>query len=172
METPSGMSDEEVTEIILKVAQKLAPKYVFASYDVEDIEQEAFIIALEALSRYDSGKPLENFLYTHVNNRLKNFKRDNYFRQDHGTAQQIQDRKKSLHEPIDIDCLYSVCTKDNTVTDAHIREMTELIDKKLPSHLRRDYLKLRNNSPLPKSRKSNVIKVIEDIINGEYHEEG
>ena len=172
MEIPSGMSSEEVTAIILKVAQKLAPKYIFASYDVEDIEQEAFIIALDALSRYDSDKPLENFLYTHVNNRLKNFKRDNYFRQDHGTAQQIQDRKKNLLEPIDIECLYSISTKDSTVTDAHIRETLELIDKKLPSHLRRDYLKLRNNSPLPKSRKANVIKVIEDIIHGEYNEEG
>lgn len=172
METPSGMSDEEVTSMILKVAQKLAPKYVFASYDIEDIEQEAFIIALDALTRYESDKPLENFLYAHVNNRLKNFKRDNYYRQDHGSAQQIQDRKKNLLEPIDIDCLYSISTKDSTVTDAHIREITELIDKKLPSNLRRDYLKLRNNAPLPKSRKAHVIKVIEDIINGDFNEEG
>ena len=172
MEIPSGMSEEEVTSIILKVAQKLAPKYVFASYDIEDIEQEAFILGIDGLKRYNSDKPLENFLYSHVNNRLKNFKRDNYYRQDHGSAQKIQDRKKNLLEPIDIDCLYSISTKDSTVTDAHIREITELIDKKLPSHLRRDYLKLRNNSPLPKSRKANVIKVIEDIINGEYNEEG
>ena len=172
MKIPDHMDETYVVSTITKVAQKLAPKYVFASYDIEDIEQEAFIIALEALERYDSDKPLENFLYSHVNNRLKNFKRDNYYRQDHGTAQQIQGRKKSLLEPIDIDCLYSVSTKDSTVTDAHIREITELIDKKLPAHLRHDYLKLRNNSPLPKSRKAHVIKVIEDIINGEYNEEG
>jgi len=169
---PNHMDETYVLSVITQVTQKLAPKYVFASYDVEDIEQEAFIIALEALERYDSDKPLENFLYSHVNNRLKNFKRDNYYRQDYGTAQTIQDRKKNLLEPIDIDCLYSVSTQDNTVTDAHIREITELIDKKLPSHLRRDYLKLRNNSPLPKSRKANVIRVIEEIINGEYNEEG
>ena len=172
MNIPQGLDKDYVISVITKVAQKLAPKYVFASYDVEDIEQEAFIIALDALERYDSGKPLENFLYTHVNNRLKNFKRDNYYRQAHGSAQKIQARKKNLLEPIDIDCLYSISTKDSTVTDAHIREITELIDKKLPSELRRDYLKLRNNSPLPKSRKANVIKVIEDIINGEYNEEG
>ena len=172
MKIPEHMDEAHVLSVITKVAQKLAPKYVFASYDIEDIEQEAFIIALEALERYHSDKPLENFLYTHVNNRLKNFKRDNYYRQDHGSAQKIQDRKKNLLEPIDIDCLYSISTKDSTVTDAHIREITALIDKKLPPHLRRDYLKLRNNSPLPKSRKANVIKVIEDIINGEYNEEG
>jgi hypothetical protein len=31
---------------------------------------------------------------------------------------------------------------------------------------------LRNNSPMPKSRKANIMKVIEDIVNGEYNEEG
>ena len=172
MRIPDNMDEDQVISAITKVSQKLAPKYVFASYGVEDIEQEAFIIALDALERYDSDKPLENFLYSHINNRLKNFKRDNYYRQDHGSAQKIQDRKKNLLEPIDIDCLYSISTKDNTITDAHIREITELIDKKLPSELRRDYLKLRNNAPLPKSRKAYVTKVIEGIINGEYYEEG
>ena len=163
---------ETIVETIQKISQKLAPKYVFASYDVEDIEQEAVIIGLEAMERYDESKPLENFLYAHISNRLKNFKRDNYYLQYHGSAQKIQDRKKNLLQPMDIDCLYSVSTQDNTVTDAHIREMTALIDRKLPSHLRRDYLKLRNNSPMPKSRKAYVMKVIEDIINGEYNEEG
>ena len=172
MTIPDHMDETHVLSVITKVAQKLAPKYVFASYDIEDIEQEAFIIALEALERYNSDKPLENFLYTHVNNRLKNFKRDNYYRQDHGSAQKIQDRKKNLLEPIDIACRYSISTQDSTATDAHIREITALIDKKLPPDLRRDYLKLRNNSPLPKSRKANVIRVIEEIINGEYNEEG
>ena len=42
------MDEAHVLSVITQVTQKLAPKYVFASYDVEDIEQEAFIIALEA----------------------------------------------------------------------------------------------------------------------------
>ena len=104
MEIPSGMSSDEVTSIILKVTQKLAPKYIFASYDVEDIEQEAFIIVLDALSRYDSDKTLENFLYTHINNRLKNFKRDNNYRQNHRPSQQIQNRKRNILKQIDTEC--------------------------------------------------------------------
>ena len=42
------------------------------------------MMGVEGLDRYDSNKPLENFMYAHINNRLKNFKRDNYYRFDYG----------------------------------------------------------------------------------------
>ena len=151
----------------------MAPKYVFASYDVEDIQQEAFLIGIAGLEKYDTSRPLENFMYTHISNRLKTFKRDNYFRLDYGTAaQKIQDQKRRLLEPIDIDALYNVCTTDHTHSDAQINEMLSLIDRKLPAHLRRDYLKLQSNASLPKGRKAIIVEAIEKIINGEYDEEG
>ena len=170
MKIPSNLSEQEVIVTITKVCKKLAPKYVFASYEVEDIEQEAFLMGVEGLDRYDSNKPLENFMYAHINNRLKNFKRDNYYRFDYGNAQKIQDRKKSILEPVDIAALYSVCTDDETVDNAHLAEILDLIDRNLPANLRSDYLKLRTNSPLPKGRKAIVIEAIEDIINGGYDE--
>ena len=171
MKIPSNLSENEVVGIIAKVCKKLAPKYIFASYEVEDIEQEAFLMGVEALERYDCNKPLENFMYAHINNRLKNFKRDNYYRFDYGNAQKIQDRKKSILEPVDIAALYSVCTDDETVDNAHLAEILDLIDRKLPSSLRGDYLKLRTNSPLPKGRKAIVIEAIENIINPKKSEE-
>jgi DNA-directed RNA polymerase specialized sigma24 family protein len=170
MKIPSNLSEQEVISTITKVARKLAPKYVFASYEVEDIEQEAFLMGVEGLKRYDTSKPLENFMYTHINNRLKNFKRDNYYRFDYGNAQKIQDRKKSILEPADITALYCVSIDDDTVDNAHLSEMLDLIDRTLPSDLRGDYLKLRTNSPLPKGRKAIIIQAIEDIINGEFDE--
>ena len=91
---------------------------------------------------------------------------------DHGNAQKIQDRKRSLLEPIDIHSLYSIATRDETVDQAHLEEILTLIDRKLPAHLRGDYLKLRSNSSLPKSRKANITEVIKRIIEGEYDEEG
>ncbi len=172
MKIPTNLDEYEVTATITRVAKKLAPKFVFASYEVDDIEQEAFLMGVEALERYDSNKPLENFMYAHINNRLKNFKRDNYYRFDYGNAQKIQDRKKSILEPMDIAALYSVSTDDETVSNAHITEMIELIDRKLPSELRGDYLRLQTNAPLPKGRKAMIVDVIEQIINGEYDEEG
>ena len=105
MQVPPNMSEQEVVGIIKKVARSLAPKYTFAFYGVDDIEQEAFVMGMEALSRYDPTKPLENFLYTHIGNRLKNFKRDNYYRQDDGNAQKIQNRKKNLLDTTTIESL-------------------------------------------------------------------
>ena len=171
MRIPSNLTQDEVVSTITKVCKKLAPKYVFASYEIEDIEQEAFMMGVEGLNRYDTNKPLENFMYTHINNRLKNFKRDNYYRFDYGNAQKIQDRKKSILEPVDITALYCISTDDETVDNAHLSEMLDLIDRTLPADLRSDYLKLRTNSPLPKGRKAIIVQAIEDIINGEFDEE-
>tara|TARA_Y100000296_G_scaffold21208_1_gene25101 strand:+ start:113 stop:622 length:510 start_codon:yes stop_codon:yes gene_type:complete len=168
MNIPDNLDETTVLDTIDKIASKLAPRFVFASYEVEDIKQEAFLMGIEALERYDSSKPLENFLYAHINNRLKNFKRDNYYRFDHGNAQQIQGRKKSLMEPIDISNIHFIATRDTTVEEAHMLEILDLIDKKLPASLRGDYLRLQSNSPLPKGRKAHIIAVIESIIEGDY----
>ena len=46
------------------------------------MKQQAAIFALEGLEKYDNKRPLENFLWTHVRNRLFNYKRDNYQRPD------------------------------------------------------------------------------------------
>ena len=165
------MSEQEVVDTITKVARHLAPKYVFASYDIEDIFQEAFIIGIEGLEKYDEKRPLSNFLFTHISNRLKNFKRNNYYRLDIGTAQQIQDRKKSLLEPLDIEAIYSICTQDKTTNDAYIDEVLKIIDEQLPSEYRRDYLKLQTNSPLPKGRKTAIIKIIQDILQNSEEED-
>tara|TARA_Y100000401_G_scaffold100722_1_gene89776 strand:- start:16111 stop:16632 length:522 start_codon:yes stop_codon:yes gene_type:complete len=173
MEIPEGVDENHAVEVIMRIAKRLAPKFTFASYDVEDIEQEAFLIGIAGLKKYDPTRPLENFMYRHISNRLKTFKRDNYYRLDYGTAaQKIQDQKRRLLEPIDIDALYNVCTTDHTHNDAQINETLMLIDHKLPSHLRRDYLKLQSNSPLPKGRKAIIMQTIEKIVNGEYDEEG
>jgi len=172
MNIPNGLDETYVTQVITKIAKRLAPKYVFSGYEVEDIEQEAFLIGVMGLEKYDPSRPLENFMYTHINNRLKTFKRDNYYRMDYGTsAQKIQDRKKSLIVPVSLDAIYSIYSTDHTTNDAHINEMLDLIDRKLPSQLRRDYLKLQANAPLPKGRKAYIIEVIEKIVNGEFDEE-
>ena len=71
-------TDEESLEIIDIVVNRIAPKYTFNGYDIDDIKQESFIICLEALKRYDNKRPLENFLSVNLSNRLKNFVRDNF----------------------------------------------------------------------------------------------
>ena len=172
MKIPKGMNETEVVNTILKISKKLAHKYTFASYEAEDIEQEAFLIGITGLSKYDQSRPLENFMYVHINNRLKTFKRDNYYRLEHGAAEKIQKTKKDILEPLDIQELYHIATGDNISEDAQISEILEKIDNELPSNMRSDYLKLKNNATLSKSRKAKVVEFIQDIIEDEHNEEG
>jgi hypothetical protein len=79
---PEGMTETQVLEIIERVSTKLAYKFVFGYHTHDDIKQQAFIEAWKGLDKYDSSRPLENFLWAHIKNRLCNFKRDNFERPD------------------------------------------------------------------------------------------
>lgn len=76
------VDEKEFVEILAKITKKLSYKFKFGYHDVEDMKQQAAIFAIEALEKYDHKRPLENFLWTHVRNRLFNYKRDNYQRPD------------------------------------------------------------------------------------------
>lgn len=67
--------------VIDKIAKSRQNKNTFAYYDKKDIYQEIWALCLDALKRYkpENGE-LENFLNTHVSHRIKNLKRDMYFR--------------------------------------------------------------------------------------------
>jgi DNA-directed RNA polymerase specialized sigma24 family protein len=76
------ISEQELLETIDTISKKLAYKFKFGYHEIEDMQQQISIFALEGLRNYDYKRPLENFLWTHVRNRLFNFKRDNYQRPD------------------------------------------------------------------------------------------
>jgi DNA-directed RNA polymerase specialized sigma24 family protein len=76
------VDEAEFLNIVDIIAKKLAYKFKFGYHDFDDMKQQISIFALEGLKNYDSKRPLENFLWTHVRNRLFNYKRDNYQRPD------------------------------------------------------------------------------------------
>ena len=80
MNLPEGVSEEEFVEIVERIGRRLCDKFKFGYYSREDIQQECFIEAIDGLERYDKDRPLENFLWRHVHNRLCNLKRNKYFR--------------------------------------------------------------------------------------------
>lgn len=82
MKLPPNITEEQFVETVKNVAQRLAHKFRFGFFEKEDIEQQAAIICIEALEKWDGKRPLENFLWTCTSNRLKNFKRDEYERLD------------------------------------------------------------------------------------------
>jgi hypothetical protein len=79
---PKTVDENEFLNIVDIIAKKLAYKFKFGYHDFEDMKQQISIFALEGLKNYDHKRPLENFLWTHVRNRLFNYKRDNYQRPD------------------------------------------------------------------------------------------
>jgi hypothetical protein len=62
MRIPDGMTEGDVMITIERVSSRIAPKYVTYGYTLDDMKQEAFIMCVEALPRYDNKRPLENFL--------------------------------------------------------------------------------------------------------------
>lgn len=76
------VDENEFLNIVDIISKKLAYKFKFGYHDIEDMKQQISIFALEGLKNYDHKRPLENFLWTHVRNRLFNYKRDNYQRPD------------------------------------------------------------------------------------------
>lgn len=76
------IDETEFLRIIDVITKKLGYKFKFGYHQIEDMKQQISVFALEGLKNYDHKRPLENFLWTHVRNRLFNYKRDNYQRPD------------------------------------------------------------------------------------------
>jgi hypothetical protein len=79
---PNGVTEEEFLTVLDNISKRLGHKFKFGYHDFDDMKQQAAIFAIEGLEKYDNSRPLENFLWTHVRNRLFNYKRNNYQRPD------------------------------------------------------------------------------------------
>lgn len=140
------MTQEEVVELILKIAKKHAKKREFDIYDDDDIVQECYLIAVDVLEKYDGSYPIENFLRVCILNRLINLyrKKTRIISFEH-----IGDR------PID-----SILV-DNYDYES---EVDDIIDNNLDSNLREDFLKFRNGIKLSRTREANLISHLKEIL--------
>jgi len=181
MKIPKGMTEKEVTETINKVADRYAYKFQFGFYTPDDIRQEAFIIAMEAMDRYDESRPLENFLAVHVKNRLNNFKRDKYYRQQKENQAKKNEHnnnaKKFLMDPIDISSVRdehedNMRLDDDFVADVEDKELFDLVDTNLDVSLRGDYLRILHGVYVPKPRREQIYDEINRILKENKYEEG
>ena len=181
MKIPKGMTEAEVLEIINKICDRYAYKFKFGYFEPDDIRQEAFIIALDALDRYEEGRPLENFLAVHVKNRLNNFKRDKYYRQNKKKQderrEQLNNSKKFLMEPLDISNIRDETERNMRVEDSFVeeianQELLDIIDENLDVSLRADYLRVRHGSYVPKPRRRQIVDEIRQILKEYGYEEG
>lgn len=80
MKEIEGHTEEQIIKLITKLAKRLSYKFTFGYYDRDDIFQEAFIIGMDAIEKFDKKKAkhmtLESFVRVHMKRRLMSLKRD------------------------------------------------------------------------------------------------
>jgi hypothetical protein len=163
------VKEEDFLQALENISKKLIYKFKFGYHEIEDMKQQAAIFALEGLENYDNKRPLENFLWTHVRNRLFNFKRDNYFRPDNvcvGCPFFDPKFKKSANQCAKFlnknDCsIYSQWSDRNT-TKKNIMQPTNIdhSDTDLKS----------NNNIFDFISNNELLSIIEDKIHTKYRE--
>ena len=182
------MTEKEVLETIEKIANKLCYKFKFGYHSGDDMKQQARLFAWEGMEKYDEKRPLENFLWTHVRNRLYNFKRNNYSRLEKPcdtcefyiskkcTAFDDQmecslykgwsDRnsaKKSLMHSISVD--FDQKEEDNSVLSTiQSKELVQLVDSELHVSFREDWIRFINNLKLSKTKKDRLVEEIKNVL--------
>lgn len=192
---PNNVSEDEFLKALDNVTKRLSIKFKFGYHSVEDIKQQAAIFALEGLEKYDRTRPLENFLWTHIRNRLFNFKRDNYNRPgipcstcplyDPSNKQSSSGCLKYSNKN-DCSLFYNWFTRnsmkknimmpaaiddndnvfpDTDTTNHANKQLLEIIDQKMPAQYRELYLKYRYGEKLSKIDKDKIINIIKDILN-------
>ena len=180
MKIPKGLTESEVLEVVNRICDRYAYKFKFGYFEPDDIRQEAFIIAIDALERYDESRPLENFLAVHVKNRLNNFKRDRYYRQHKKLDEnidQLNNSKKFLMDTLDISNIRDEKEGNMRLDDDFIEkianeELLEIIDEHLDVSFRSDYLRVKDGTYVPKPRREQIMEEITEILKDHGYEEG
>jgi DNA-directed RNA polymerase specialized sigma subunit len=164
MRLPDGMTQDETMITIERVINRVAPKYVTYGYTVDDMKQEAYIMCMEALPRYDNTRPLENFLSVHVSNRMKNFLRDNVKIND--------EAKHKIVRPSQLSHDIEIINDDDVEQRLDYKDMSTIVDKNLPASMRVDYLKMASDFYVPKQRRKEIIDFIKDLLKEHGYEKG
>jgi len=160
-------------EIIEKVINRTAPKYTFGYYELEDIKQESYIICLDAMKNYDNNRPLENFLSKHLSNRLKDLKRNKYFRHNviNESHIKLNEAKKNL---MDLKQFCQIAEYDHPLDEFHLEEKLstgealDLVMNSIAPSLRNDFLRMANGVSIPSNRRKNVVDAIKEILGEDW----
>ena len=140
----------EFQQAMTLVMERIKKKYSFAYYDGEDIAQEAYIIGLQVMQKYDKSKgDIVNFLSVSVGNRIKNLMRN------------------VLAKETDTISINDISEDFNTIGDKNttVDEFWLMIDENLHPSYRKDYLKIKQGLSVPKLRKKKIIEEIKKIVN-------
>lgn len=179
---PSGYTEKQVISTIDNIVNMVAPSFKFGYFGIDDIKQEATLCALKALPKYDARRPLENFMYRHIKNRLLNLMRDKYRRNDppcktchkslEGSTSHKDKKyckkylswqarnvdKQRIMSPRDMSMLSDVHEKntkfyDDGYNNVEIAELLTIINRELDVELRATFLQMKAGENVPKNKR-------------------
>ena len=156
-------------EIILKVIDRIAPRYTFSYYELDDIKQESFIICLEAVEKYDNSRPFENFISKHLSNRLKTLIRDKYSRSNIESEkhEKLNQSKKNLMDLKSVDGSYKIY-EDDIIERMSTSEAIETLMRELPPSMRNNFYRLANGVSIQSSKKAALFDKIKEILGEDW----
>lgn len=180
---------ENFEPVVKNIINMVANANTFGSYTKQDISQEIWLMCLEALPRFDNKRSLYNFLLTHVKHRLKNLKRNKFFRHEcpcklcsfkeqgkteHEDGQYCARYLKwyemnlsksslasSLGRDFDRDAYVDECeSHEETVAR---KDLFDSIEANIPAHLRKLYLKLKSGINISKIEREEVLVFLREF---------
>lgn len=193
MYIPEGYTEKQVIDTITKVLQYLSPNYSFGYYDEDDMAQEGFIFAMEAMPRFDQSKnvSLQTFISRHVRNRFLNMLRNKLFRYtppclecekfdvikgvcvEHDSRcfcerwnkwESRNDAKRSLMEFSD----GHTAEEETFENDMHVivdgKELLEYVSERISLCDRADFIRFIEGAKLKKSRRVDIADKIREIV--------
>tara|TARA_B100002052_G_C15868121_1_gene593314 strand:+ start:758 stop:1255 length:498 start_codon:yes stop_codon:yes gene_type:complete len=156
-------------ETILKVIDRIAPRYVFGYYELDDIKQESYIICCEALEKYDESRPFENFISKHLSNRLKTLIRDKYCRSSTRSEkhEELNNSKKNL---MDLKSYGSpnVYYENDLIDQLSTSEALEQIMDELSPSMRNNFHRLANGVAISSSKKQALFERVKEILGEDW----
>jgi DNA-directed RNA polymerase specialized sigma24 family protein len=189
-------TEAEIVSVLDNVARRLAKRFKFGYHDNNDMMQQARLFALEGLKHYDGQRPLENYLWTHVRNRLFNFKRDKYSRPNCPCGECAEDEtqcirehctfylqwekrnqaKQNLMNPIDMNNVEDenedrMKFEDDVADITYNKEIISVINNNLPLEFRHDMLRIMQGTSISKHRKDKLLLEIQKVLYDSGYEE-
>jgi hypothetical protein len=194
--TNNQVSESDFLTVLDNISKRLVHKFKFGYHDVDDMKQQAAIFALEGLEKYDHSRPLENFLWTHVRNRLFNYKRNNYQRPDkpclncplydpdlksstnqcskYSNKQNCEpyaswsNRNESKKNIMQPNYIdYDIPHKDSLDLLVQNNEIISFLDENIHAEYREHYLRLKHGERVTKNKVLKLQKHIQELMQGE-----
>lgn len=142
--------EDRIFKFIKKISINLSKTFKFDIWEADDIEQEIYLLMVEAQKEFNPNKGDEyTFYFNYIKNRLINFKRDNYSTNKYKMG--ILDAKS-----LDLDIVEDV--------DKFVGKYKDMIGDRVDSSFRADYLRYCEGVKIPHKRKILVLNHMREIV--------